>query len=147
MCVRSLSQTLICENRASTTGRTKFHMVSYLSVPLLTQKQRIGLVLRGACLTNLISRTEATKNFWVRIHCFQYRCILLTWQLFCNGLQMLCCLSASLRWRLRVKVVHLIAVLQLHMLLVGYFSLQTEASLYSVCFHIYSFKLQLPKCD
>lgn len=87
----------------------------------LTPRRRIGLVLRGACLADLISHTEATKKFWLRIHCFQYRCILLTWQLFCNGLQMLCCLSASLWWPLWVKVAHLIAVLHLHMLLVWFF--------------------------
>lgn len=133
MCVRSFSQTLICEKGARTSGRTKFHMASYLSV---TQRRRIGLVLRGACLADFIPCTEATKNFCVRIHCFQYRCILLTWQLFCNGLQMLCCLFASLWWPWRVKVAHLIAVFQLHILLM-LFLLQTGASLFSCLFSFF----------
>lgn len=119
--MRNVSPTLICENGTSTSERTKFHMVSYVSAPLLTQVQRVGLILRDACLADLISHTEVTKTFWARIHCLQYRCILLTSQLFCDALQMLCCLSAALWWPLWVKVVHLIAVLQLHMLLVGFF--------------------------
>jgi len=120
VCEKSLSNLGLCKC-SKHLGEDHIHMARYLSVPLLTQRRGIGLVLRGVCLADLISHTEATKNFWMRIRCFQYGCILLTWQLFCNGLQMLCCLSASLWWPWWVKVAHLTAVLQLHMLLVWFF--------------------------